>query len=248
MKLSELLYAIGKIAEDKGLSTPYIVGGFPRDRALNRVEEINDIDLTTGDSDIHVLFEELVKKLGNNAVYKRLPDGHSSININNLKLDFSSNFIVPGITSMLQKVRVINPTDMQKELYSRDFTCNAMLMSLDLKTIIDPTGLGMRDIKNKIIRTCLTPDLTIGYNTRRIIRIVYMSAKLDFDVDPEIIEWVRLRPELVAESTNNYLIKKINKSLQYNKARTIEMLDKMNLWKYIPPTKELIPYINNKRI
>ena len=44
------------------------------------------------------------------------------------------------------------------------------------------------------------------------------------------------------------VIKKINKSLMYNKERTIQMLDAMDLWPYIPPTKELMPYMAGGRM
>jgi tRNA nucleotidyltransferase/poly(A) polymerase len=248
MKLSELLYAIEKIAEDKGLSVPYIVGGFARDRLLNRANTINDVDITTGDASIHALSKEVAIRLGDQASYQVMPDGHSSIDIGELKLDFSSNFKTPGIVNILEKAGIKNPTEMQKELYSRDFTCNTALMSLDLKTIKDSTGLAIRDINEKMVRTCLPPDITLGMNHKRIIRVVYMSAKLDFDVDQEIIDWVKERPELVADARDKYLSRKINDSLVYNKERTIEMLDRMNLWPHIPPTKELIPYMGKGRV
>ena len=64
MKLSELLYAIEQIAEEKGLSKPYIVGGLPRDRIIGRKKQINDIDITTGDSNIKLLASELANRLG----------------------------------------------------------------------------------------------------------------------------------------------------------------------------------------
>ena len=92
MQLSELLYAIGKIAEDKGLSTPYIVGGLTRDRLLNKATTINDVDLTTGDAGIKSLAVEMARRLRDQASYITFPDGHSSLQIGELKLDFSSNF------------------------------------------------------------------------------------------------------------------------------------------------------------
>ncbi len=243
MRLSELLYAIGKIAEDKGLSTPYIVGGLPRDRLLNKLSEINDVDITTGDAGVHALSKEISNRLEGEASYKVMPDGHATIKIGDISIDFSSNFKVPGITSMLQSSGIENPTEMQKELYSRDFTCNAALMSMDMKTVTDPTGLALRDIKRKVISTCLSPEITFGYDNRRIIRAVYLSAKLNFDIDDEIIGWVGDRPELVANASNKYLTKKLNQAVEYNKDRTVQALSKMNLWPHVPPIKDLVPYM-----
>lgn len=244
MKLRELLYAIDKIAENKGLSKPYIVGGLVRDKLLDRVENIEDVDLTTGDAGIHNLAKHLAVKLGDEADYKEMPDGHSTIYIkNDIKLDFSSNYVIPGITSLLVEAGISRPSEMQKELYSRDFTCNTGLMTLDLETILDPTGLAIEDINKKIIKTCLSPELTLGSDTKRIVRVVYLSAKLDFDIDPSIIDWVRENPNKMAESSRDYLTKKLNSSLNYNEERTVQALNDMNLWSYVPAVSRLAPYM-----
>jgi len=246
MKLSELLYAIENIAKKKGLSKPYIVGGLPRDRLLNNLRDINDVDITTGDHTIHILAEDIASRLSGQVNYDIMPDGHSTISIGDIDIDFSSNFKVPGIGNILRKNGIQTPTEMQKELYSRDFTCNAALMSLDMENITDPTGLAINDIKNRVIKTCLHPDLTFGYDNRRIIRAVYLSAKLDFNIDPEIINWVKSKPDLAGNASDKYLVKKLNKSIKYNLDRTIDALDKMNIWSYIPPIKELSPYMVGK--
>ena len=54
---------------------------------------------------------------------------------------------------MLQESGIKEISAMHEELYSRDFTCNTVLMSLDLKRILDPTGLAINDIQSKIIKT-----------------------------------------------------------------------------------------------
>ena len=248
MKLSELLFSIEQIAKNKGLSKPYIVGGLVRDKILNRINDINDVDLTTGDAGVHFLSEEVAKRLGPDGSFKKLPDGHSSITIGDLKLDFSSNLIAPGIDELLNRSGIKNPTEMQKELYSRDFTCNAALMDLNLKDVLDPTGLAIKDIKNKIIKTCLPVHITLGNDNKRIIRAIYLAAKLDFDIDPEIINWVKTYPKLISNSKEKYLISKMNKALFYNEEKTVKLFDEMNLWPYLPPTKEIVKYMGPQRM
>ena len=44
---------------------------------------------------------------------------------------------------------VKNHSAIMREVYSRDFTCNALLMNFELQKITDPTGNGISDIKNK---------------------------------------------------------------------------------------------------
>lgn len=250
MKLSQLLSLIEKIADDKGISAPYIVGGVPRDKVMGKLFELSDIDLTTGDEGIKYLAKELAIKLGANANYQVMPDGHARITIGTLKLDFSSNFRAPNIETILKGMGIKNPSEIQQELYSRDFTCNTLLMSLNLKEIQDPTGLAVGDIKKRILKTCLKPEITLGIDNRRVVRIIYLSAKLQFEVDPEIIAWVKDNPESIANVRPQYLIKKLTKALKYDKEKTVSLLDQMGLWPHIPPLKELLPYMtgNIKRI
>lgn len=243
MTLKELLFLIGEVAKKNGISTPYICGGTPRDKVLNRLDQIVDLDITTGDSSIVHLGQELSKVLPGSS-YKLMPDNHSQINLGKFKIDFSSNFKVPGIKMMLYKAGIKNPTEMQCELYSRDFTCNALLLSLDLKNIFDPTGLGIKDIERKLIRTCLPAQLTLGSQHKRIVRIIYLAAKLNFEVDKEIIDWVRSNPQNFANAKPKYLADKLQKAVDTDKEKTIRLLDQMNLWKFIPPLPELLPYMN----
>lgn len=237
MTLRGALKLIQDIAQVKRVSTPFICGGTPRDKVMGRISEMVDVDITTGDKTIHRLGRELADALPD-AIYKKHDDGHAQINMDGIKLDFSSNFLVPDIKAILNRVGIANPTDMQCELYSRDFTCNALLMSLDLKTIKDPTGLGIPDIKKKLLRTCLPASLTLGSQPKRVIRIIYLATKLGFEVDQEIIDWVKMNPSSLASAKPRTIAEKIRSSLEYDKPKTIHLLDSMGLWKYLPATSE----------
>jgi len=244
VKLTELLEIIRQIAEEKGLSDCLIVGGAPRDRLIGSVEKLNDIDLTTGDNGIHYLAKEVAIKLQSPTTkYLLMSDKHARVMIGDLKLDFSSNFNIKNIEGILKLMGIDNPTEMQKELYSRDFTCNTLLMSLDLKTIEDGTKRATKDIKNKLIRTCLPPEITLGQDNKRVVRIIYLAAKLGFTIDPNIIEWVNNNPSSLSNVRADYLAKKIKKALAYNKEITIKTIDKLGLWPYVPPLPELVPYL-----
>lgn len=251
MKLRELLGLIENIAANSGISPVYICGGASRDKVLNTLQSgFNDLDITTGDKTIHNLAKELSIELSKKYSIKstRADDGHTSIVFpgNDFKLDCSSNFVVPNIDEILYHKGIKSPTDLQREMFSRDFTCNALLMTLDLKTIKDPTHLGLTDIKQKILKTCLDIDASLRYNPNRIIRIVYLSAKLNFDVDPQIINWVIKNKNMVRLSTDKYLTKNIDKAILKDPERTVFLLNKMNLWDVIPITNNLIPYQTKK--
>jgi tRNA nucleotidyltransferase/poly(A) polymerase len=244
MKLSELLQFVSLLAEKRGISKPFIVGGIPRDKLLKKYNDFTDIDITTGDAGVHYLAKELATILNvRTNDYKVLPDGHAQIMIEDLKLDFSSNFKVPGIANIIRDAGVTNPSEMHKELYSRDFTCNAALMTMGLDKILDPTGLAVNDIKSKIIKTCLPPNVTFGYDYNRIARAIYFSAKLGFDIDNEIIEWVKTNPQAITKIKQKYLVKKLKEALKHDEKRTVAAVDKMGIWQHVPPLKEIMPFM-----
>lgn len=226
------------------VSEPFICGGTPRDKFLKRLDNISDLDITTGDKTVDYLSQEFFSGLKKdyNVIRKSMEDGHSTIFIGNLKIDFSSNFNVPNIENILKKNGINNPTEMQKEMFSRDFTCNALLLSLDLKNIIDPTNKGFKDIKEKKIRTCLSPEITLTTNRNRVVRSIYLATKLGFDIDNNIIEFVKKNPHSVKISTEKSLTEKLNEAFKRDADRAGFYLTKMNLWNYIPITELMYPY------
>jgi tRNA nucleotidyltransferase/poly(A) polymerase len=244
MKLRELLNQMELTYKEIGSSEPFICGGTPRDKYMNKLSNISDLDITTGDKSVDYLSQEFYAYLKKkyNLSRKSMDDGHSTIFIGNLKLDFSSNFNVPNIDQILKKQGIQNPTEMQKELYSRDFTCNSLLLSLDLKNIFDITKMGVQDIENKIIRTCLAPEVTLTTNRNRVVRAIYLAAKLGFDLDEKIIQFVRAKPESIKISTEKSLVEKLNEAFKRDGDRTSNLLTKMNLWNHIPITDLAHPY------
>ena len=244
MKLKELLSEINIIAEDKGYSKPYLCGGVPRDHVMSNIEIVSDIDLTTGDATIKSLATDVAINYGKqfNIKTKVMNDGHQSIFFKNIKLDFSSNFNTPNIESILSKIGITDSTDLQKEMYSRDYTCNTLLMSMDLMNISDPTGKGLDAIKNKILDTCLDPEITFTVNKNRIARGICFSSKLDFELSDRVKSYIKSNPDLIKFSEESVLAKKINDAFIYNAKRAVKNITECNLWKYIPITDTVKPY------
>lgn len=225
-------------------SQPYICGGTPRDKYMGHLENISDLDITTGDKTVDYLSQEffaaLVKEY--NVTRKTMEDGHSSIYLGSFKMDFSSNFNVPNIDAILNKMGIAKPTEMQKEMYSRDLTCNALLFSLDLKQLLDPTNQGFKDIKDKKIKTCLSPKITLTTNRNRVARVIYLACKLDFDVDDSIINFVSKNPQTVNISTPKGLSEKLDEAFTRDPDKASFLITKMNLWNYISVTEKIYPY------
>ena len=115
-------------------------------------------------------------------------------------------------------------------------------MSLDLKNIYDPTKRGFADIKEKKIKTCLSPEITLTTNKNRVIRSIYLAAKLDFDIDKSIIDFVKSKPETVKIASAKTLAEKTNEAFKWDADKTSYLLTQMNLWSYIPISENIYPY------
>ncbi len=244
MKLRELLQELKRVQGDIGASPAKICGGVARDKKMGHLENIADLDITTGDKTVDYLSQEFAIGLRKkyNVTRKTMEDGHSTVFIGNLKVDFSSNFMVHNIDNILRQMGIEDPTNMQREMFSRDFTCNALLMELDLKTISDPTGRGFKDISERTIRTCLAPEITLTSNRNRVIRAIYLACKLDFDIDDSIINYVIKNPQTVKISTEKSMTEKLNEAFTRNGEKAAALITKMNLWSYIPISEKAYPY------
>lgn len=244
MKIKKLLKIIESIADQKGYSKPFLCGGLVRDKYRDVLKDISDIDITNGDKSIFLLATDVSDYLRNQfkTQTNTAKDGHKSIAFSNMKLDFSSNFNHPNIENLLIQ-KNIQPTDMLKEMYSRDFTCNAMLASCDFKTIFDPTKSGKYSIDNKILIPPIDA-VTSFHDDKRLVRAIYLSAKLNFNLNEDCIAFLRETTMSVGEQ--NYLKNKLNEAFDMNPKKTIEILNVTKMWDKIPVTEKLYPYYKNR--
>ena len=77
-----------------------------------------------------------------------------------------------------------------KDVFRRDLTCNALFYDLEKKEIIDLVG-GIEDIKNKIIKFVGDPVLRIIEDPIRIQRFIRFKNKYEFNFDETSLKAVR---------------------------------------------------------
>lgn len=238
MRFTELLDGLQQLARVHDISKPYIVGGLPRDRAMGlSLDKVTDIDLTTGD-DSSLALAMAANRQWPSARFRSYDDGHSSLDFKNIRVDFSNNFVLPGIDEELKKHGIENPTPLQKEVFSRDFTINTLLQPLDLsKEPLDLTGRGLRDVKERRIVTPVDPELTIGHDPRRILRALKLAMKFDMGIDPALGRaMVKYRGALKNMSLAR-IRKQVNQMLKMDPKKAIRMLSAYKLLPIIPLSK-----------
>jgi putative nucleotidyltransferase with HDIG domain len=188
MNLKEKLAAhpifarVAQVAAKEGLET-YVVGGYVRDLILGRPSK--DIDFTCVGSGIH-LAQEVAKTFEFHvplSVFKNF--GTAMLKLDDWELEF----VGARKESYRQDSRkpLVEDGTLQEDLERRDFTINAMAISLNPENygeLIDPFD-GIKDIKSKRIKTPLEPGITFSDDPLRMMRGVRFAAQLDFDIEPE---------------------------------------------------------------
>jgi poly(A) polymerase len=96
------------------------------------------------------------------------------------------------------------------DLARRDFTVNAMALTLPSREFVDPHG-GLEDLASRMLRTPLTPEQSFGDDPLRMLRAARFAAQLGFETEPSVVEAiVRMaeRIEIVsAERVRDELVK-----------------------------------------
>ncbi|MEE4311470.1 MAG: HD domain-containing protein [candidate division KSB1 bacterium] len=182
MTEKRLLKNIGEIADGLGIQV-YAVGGYVRDKIFLK-ESVKDIDfVVVGDGPAFAKKIAGQMKAINIVIFKRFKTARMTIE------DYSLEFVSARSERYAEDSRnpKVEQSDLESDLKRRDFTINAMAMSLnrsDYGTIIDPYE-GASDISKHIIRTPLDPEETFKDDPLRIMRAIRFATKLNFDIESE---------------------------------------------------------------
>ncbi len=178
-----LLLEIGRVADAESIAA-YVVGGYVRDRMLNK--DVKDIDVVVLGNGVE--FATKMTKLWkatNLVVYERF--GTAMIQLESYKIEFV------GARKESYRKESRNPDvdrgSLADDLSRRDFTINAIAASLNsgsIGSIEDPFN-GQADLKSKILKTPLDPEKTFDDDPLRILRAVRFSSQLSFEIDPIVL-------------------------------------------------------------
>ena len=230
MGLKDILKLVQNVADKYMIDKPYIVGGLPRDIYMKIPDvKTTDIDLTTNSPEVLRLGILLADEL--NVTFELSDDGHITVFSDEFDLDFSSHFVSDKVIQYLN-----GDHKGLEEAFSRDFTINTLHQDLITGEILDPTGLGFKDIESKLIKTPVPAAITLTDDPRRAYRAINLAARYNFDIDPEIKNFVIENSEMFSADKikDKYIAVKINKALKTNEALTLKLLKEMKLFDDVP--------------
>jgi putative nucleotidyltransferase with HDIG domain len=136
-----------------------------------------------------------------------------------LKLDdWELEFVGARKESYRQESRkpLVEDGTLQEDLERRDFTINAMAISLNAANygeLIDPFD-GIKDLKSKQLKTPLQPGITFSDDPLRMMRGVRFAAQLNFDIEAETFFALTTHAARLQIISAERIIDELNKIIQ----------------------------------
>lgn len=202
---------IARVSREENFKS-FIIGGYVRDLIIGR--QSKDVDFVVLGSGI-AFARKIADALGSNTQAKYFKNfGTAMINYRGWDLEFVGAR-KESYRKDSRKPIVENGT-LSDDQRRRDFTINALSLSMQAKDygdLYDPFN-GLEDLKNKVIRTPLDPDITFSDDPLRMMRAIRFATQLNFSIDPATFKAISrnknrikiVSPERVADELNKIVL------------------------------------------
>lgn len=179
---TQLLHAVANAASSIGVPA-FAVGGFVRDKILDRPTKDIDIVCLGDGMALAIAFSKLFKPSPAVSLFKTF--GTAQVKFEDIEIEFvGARKESYSRDSRKPRVELGSIEDDQNR---RDFTVNALAIELSFDrfgTVIDPFG-GLVDLENKILKTPLAPAQTFDDDPLRMMRAIRFATQLGFTITPE---------------------------------------------------------------
>ena len=215
----------------------YLVGGAVRDHLINRNRKNSDLDFVTLGCEM-TLANEIKNKINKNLKVSRFKNfGTAHIIFNDINIE-----IVKARKEsyhLSSRNPVVEPGTLLDDLKRRDFTINAIAVSLNDRNfgkLIDPFN-GLNDLENKIIKTPTNPEITISDDPLRILRGIRFSSELNFEIDNSLLNAMIRNCDRIKIISKERIVDEINKILLTDlPSKGFKILDKVGLIEILIPS------------
>jgi tRNA nucleotidyltransferase/poly(A) polymerase len=203
-----LFERIGSVAQQMHLEC-YLIGGFVRDKLLNRATKDADI-VCVGDGIAlaHAVAETFPKK-PTVSFFKTF--GTAQFRLDDLDVEFVGAR-KESYTEDSRKPAVDSGT-LVDDQNRRDFTINALAISLnknDFGKLVDPFN-GLKDLDAKLLRTPLDPDITFSDDPLRMMRCIRFANQLGFEILPETFDAITRNKQRIKIVSAERITDELNK-------------------------------------
>jgi tRNA nucleotidyltransferase (CCA-adding enzyme) len=197
----------------------YVIGGFVRDFLLGR-DAKKDIDIVALGSGIELALKvsDLLPKKTKVQVFKTY--GTAMIRFEDTEIEFV------GARKESYHFESRNPVvengSLEDDQNRRDFTINALALSLNQNTfgdLIDPFN-GVLDLESKTIKTPLDPDITYSDDPLRMMRAIRFATQLGFEIENNSLASITKNAERIKIISGERIVDELNKILLTEKPST----------------------------
>ena len=242
LKSKRIFETISNVGNEIGQDA-FVIGGYVRDQLLNR--ETKDIDIVAIGSGIDFA-KKTAKKLKSSPVKVFKSFGTAMIIVDDIEVQFV------GARKESYRSNSRNPKietgTFEEDQKRRDFTINALAISLNNKDygqLIDPFN-GLNDLKNKILKTPLDPNLTFSDDPLRMMRAIRFSSQLDFKIEKETLNAISKNADRIKIVAQERITEELNKIILSKRPSSgFKLLEETGLLKIIFPEFQLLKGIEN---
>lgn len=229
----ELFERVAEAARQIGVPC-YLIGGFVRDKLLERpTKDVDIVCVGDGIALAHQVAGLLDPSLKVN-YFKTY--GTAQIRFGDLEIEF----VGARRESYRHHSRNpdVEPGTLEDDQLRRDFTINALAISLnaaDYGKLIDPFN-GLQDMQDKIIRTPLEPGQTFSDDPLRMMRAIRFASQLHFTILPETFQAIQEHAGRIKIISQERITDELNKIMLSAKPSVgLDLLYKSGILKIIFP-------------
>ncbi|MBP1650919.1 MAG: polynucleotide adenylyltransferase/metal dependent phosphohydrolase [Bacteroidetes bacterium] len=203
----KVLEQIALAAHELGVPC-YLIGGFVRDKLLNR--RTKDLDVVCVGDGI-ALAHKVATYFDNAKVSFFKTYGTAQVKWN----EFEVEFVGARKESYREESRNpdVEPGTLEDDQLRRDFTINALAISLndeDYGSLVDPFN-GLADMDAKIIRTPLAPAQTFSDDPLRMMRAIRFASQLQFTIADDTFQAIKEQADRIQIISQERITDELNK-------------------------------------
>ena len=181
-----LLYELGTLFDNAGYELS-LVGGPVRDAFLGRTSLLADLDFTTSAEPTQI--KRLLDGWAENTWDTGIAFGTISASKDDRQIEITT-YRSENYNPDSRKPDVEFGSELAADLGRRDFTVNAMALTLPTLEFVDLFD-GLKDLENKILRTPFTPTQSFSDDPLRMLRAARFSSQLQFSIAADVIDAMR---------------------------------------------------------
>ena len=225
----------------------YVVGGYVRNQILKI--ESGDVDLASS-----VDIEEVARRLKDTdyvVKIKNLKTGSLLISKDSEKYEYTSfRKDVYSNDGTHMPIRIERTVHIEEDAVRRDLSINAIYYNINKDEVVDFYH-GIIDLKDKVVRTVVSPEDVLRFDGERILRLVRIAGELDFSIEKQTQISAKKHVLNIKNISGSRKFAEIEKILYCDKRynlgkgslkRALKLLNTLEVWRAFDLKKKQIRY------